>query len=306
MAEKLAAWEERLEEVVDLAKTTIAVNIKELQEECIEIRKNTLDAGEHILLDKAEDKCKACIHLLEKGQNAASNKGMLYKILQQYSQALLDATYVVECRLVNEDFPRDRSEKEIKHLIERLDQPEEIVNEMFGSESKAGQVLGSEVMECLLWRRGALFYMYCHTLFNDPQRRQHNAVHLMQCAESGFKYLESMLCVRSPLVLDMQKNVEAKNADMVHLLREGVFSDTHLLALMYAGELCYWHWLIEKETGTDVCGRDANKSSAKNFNSVSNGKRFLQKFVDIVKESFKGKGWDCTRAEQILGEFEGS
>lgn len=41
MAEKLAG-EERLEKVVDLAKTTIAVNIKELQEECIEIRKNTL------------------------------------------------------------------------------------------------------------------------------------------------------------------------------------------------------------------------------------------------------------------------
>lgn len=75
---------------------------------------------------------------------------------------------------------------------------------------------------------------------------------------------------------------------------------------MYAGELCYWHWLIEKETSTDVCGRDADKSNARNFNSVSNGKRFLQKFVDIVKERFKGKGWDYTRAEQILGEFAGS
>ena len=32
-------------------------------------------------------------------------------------QALLDATYVLECRLVNEDFPQDRSEKEITHLI---------------------------------------------------------------------------------------------------------------------------------------------------------------------------------------------
>ena len=32
-------------------------------------------------------------------------------------QALLDVTYVVECQLVNEDFPVDRSAKEIKHLI---------------------------------------------------------------------------------------------------------------------------------------------------------------------------------------------
>ena len=37
--------------------------------------------------------------------------------LNSLFQALLDATYVLECRLVNEDFPQDRSEKEIEHLI---------------------------------------------------------------------------------------------------------------------------------------------------------------------------------------------
>ncbi|KAJ7386543.1 hypothetical protein OS493_008679 [Desmophyllum pertusum] len=260
----------------------MAAKIKELQVECIEIRKSTSDVGELELLDKTEDKCKMCLHLLEKGQTPPANKGMLYKLLLQYSQALLDATYVLECRLVNDDFPQDRSKEEIKHLIGRLGQPEELVKEIFGPESKAGQVLSSEVMECLSWRRGALFYMYCHTLFNDPQRRQLNTVHLME------------------------KNVDAKNADMVHLLREGVFSDTHLLALMYAGELCYWHWQIGKETSTDLFARDMNESSATNFNPVSNGRRFLQKFVDIVKESFKGKGWDSTRAEQIIAEFHGS
>ena len=92
----------------------------------------------------------------------------------------------------------------------------------------------------------------------------------------------------------------------IFFLIPGVFSDTHLLALMYAGELCYWHCRIEKETSTDLHGRDVDKSSTMNFNSVSNGKRFLQKFVDIVKESFKGKGWDYTRAEEILGEFAGT
>lgn len=32
-----------------------------------------------------------------------------------------------------------------------------------------------------------------------------------------------MLSVRSPLVLDMQKNYEARNADTVHLLKEGTY-----------------------------------------------------------------------------------
>ena len=35
-------------------------------------------------------------------------------------QALLDATYVTECRLVNEDFPQDKSKEEIRHLIGKL------------------------------------------------------------------------------------------------------------------------------------------------------------------------------------------
>jgi len=104
----------------------------------------------------------------------------------------------------------------------RLDQPEQLVNEMFGLESKPVEVLGTDLVECLYWRRGALFYMYCHTLFNDNERRHLNRVHLMECAESGVKYLESMLSVRSPLVLDEQENVDVKDIDMVHLLKEGL------------------------------------------------------------------------------------
>ena len=45
----------------------------------------------------------------------------------------------------------------------------------------------------------------------------------LQCAESGVKYLESMLSVRSPLILDEQENVDVKDIDMVHLLKEGLY-----------------------------------------------------------------------------------
>lgn len=42
----------------------------------------------------------------------------------------------------------------------------------------------------------------------------------------------------------------------------GIFSDIHMLALMYGGELCYWAWEItenidkkkDKEMGVDRCG----------------------------------------------------
>lgn len=247
-----------------------------------------------------------CLQLLETGQAAAGKKAVLFKVLQHYSQALLDETYVLECRLVNADFPEDRCKGDIRHLIGQLDQPEELVKEMFGSEYKSGQILGSDILECLFWRRGALFYMYCHTLFNDPQRRQLDTTHIRQCAESGVKYLEAMLCVRSPLMMDAMTDVSAKNEDLMQLLKEGIFSDTHLLALVYSGELCYWHWKIVKETTTDQSVKessDADENCSGNFNSVSNGRRLLQKFVNIVQDCFKGRGWDCSRAEQILAEF---
>ena len=49
-------------------------------------------------------------------------------------------------------------------------------------------------------------------------------ISFLQCAESGVIYLESMLSIRSPLVLDDHKNVNIKDADMVHLLQEGLFT----------------------------------------------------------------------------------
>ena len=43
----------------------------------------------------------------------------------------------------------------------------------------------------------------------------------LQCAELGVKYLESMLCVRAPLMLNTKKDVTAKDTDMMQLLKEG-------------------------------------------------------------------------------------
>lgn len=65
--------------------------------------------------------------------------------------------------------------------------------------------------------------------------------------------------------------------------------------MMYAGELCYWHWQITKEE------KDA---TLRKFDSVASGRKFLKKFVNIIKGNLQGQqGWDCSRAEQLLTEF---
>ena len=37
------------------------------------------------------------------------------------------------------------------------------------------EVLGSEIAECLHWRRGALLYMYCSTVQEDKERLKRNS-----------------------------------------------------------------------------------------------------------------------------------
>lgn len=38
--------------------------------------------------------------------------------------------------------------------------------------SQLEELLGSEIAECILWRRGALLYMYCSTIQEDSDRLQ--------------------------------------------------------------------------------------------------------------------------------------
>ncbi|XP_067026961.1 RAB7A-interacting MON1-CCZ1 complex subunit 1-like isoform X2 [Acropora muricata] len=281
-------------------KVDMKQRFTELLEECADIRKGIFDFAQLPLLEKAESKCKRCLSVCEKGQ-ASTNKEMAMKIVQGYTEALLDVTYVVECQLVNEEFPEDRSAKEIKHLIGRLDQPETLVMEIFGSEVKPVEVLGVEMLECLSWRCGALFYMYCHTVFNDSKRKQLNTAHLLECAVSGVIYLQSMLSIRSPLVLEEYSNTDIKDPGAVNLLKEGVYSDTHLLALMYAGEMCYWHWKVSQNACTDNSSLQNRIKTS--FDSLANGTKFLQKFVNVVRTQVRGNGWDFSKAEKILAEF---
>ena len=81
----------------------------------------------------------------------------------------------------------------------------------------------------------------------------------------------------------------------------GVYSDTHLLALMYAGEMCYWHWKVSQNACTDNSSLQNRIKTS--FDSLANGTKFLQKFVNVVRTQVRGNGWDFSQAEKILAEF---
>uniref|UniRef100_A0A803YBD9 Uncharacterized protein n=1 Tax=Meleagris gallopavo TaxID=9103 RepID=A0A803YBD9_MELGA len=102
-------------------------------------------------LEKLKDLCKEG---KEKAQHST--------ILQLYTQAVLDITYFEESQLVDEDFAGESSLQKVKELICILSDPEDLVRECSINEEPVN-ILSTDLVECLYWRKGALLYMYCHT-----------------------------------------------------------------------------------------------------------------------------------------------
>ncbi|MXQ79050.1 hypothetical protein E5288_WYG000449 [Bos mutus] len=157
-------------------------------------------------------------------------------LLELYTQAILDMTYFEENKLVDEDFPEDSSQK-VKELINFLSEPEILVKEN-NMHPKHCDLLGDELLECLSWRRGALLYMYCHSLTKRRDWLTRKSSLLKKYLVDGISYLLQMLNFRCPIQLN--EGASFQDLDTAKLLSEGIFSDIHLLAMMYSGEMCYW------------------------------------------------------------------
>ncbi|NXX98234.1 CE051 protein, partial [Centropus bengalensis] len=226
-------------------------------------------------------------------------------LLQLYTQGVLDITYFEENQLVDEDFPEESSLQKVKELTVILSEPEDLVRECNINEEPIS-ILGAELLECLYWRRGALLYMYCHTAKERSEWLQENIAIFEKCLNDGVHYLMKMLSFRCPL--QVNEDVEVQDKDTARLLSEGVFSDTHLLAMMYSGEMCYWglrHCGGGKqrklETSDAVCNSDLGcTSQSLSLDFRETGKNMLTKYVSVCEGPLKGEGWNTTTAKQML------
>ncbi|NXU47108.1 CE051 protein, partial [Turnix velox] len=246
-------------------------------------------------LDKLKDLC-------DEGKEQPS------VLLQLYTQAVLDITYFEESQLVEEDFPEETSLQKVKEFICILSEPEDLVRE-YNTNEEAISVLGAELLECLYWRKGALLYMYCHAAKERNEWLQKNIAIFKKCLNDGVYYLMKMLNFRCPLQLN--EDVSFQDKDTARLLREGIFSDTHLLAMMYGGEMCYWglqHCREGKQEGLETIDSFSSSDLGCRLQSVSldfreTGKNLLTKYVAMCEGPLSGQGWNTTAAKQILRYF---
>lgn len=224
-------------------------------------------------------------------------------LLHLYTQAVLDITFFEENQLVDEDFPEESSLQKVKELTCILSDPEVLVRECNINEEPMN-ILGAELLECLYWRKGALLYMYCHTAKERSEWLRENIDIFKKCLNDGVHYLMKMLSFRCPL----QLNEDVLLQDTARLLSEGIFSDTHLLAMMYGGEMCYWglqHCGEGKQESLETTDPASNSDLGCRSKSVSldfreTGKNMLQKYVVACEGPLKGQGWNTAAAKQML------
>lgn len=78
---------------------------------------------------------------------------------------------------------------------------------------------------------------------------------------------------------------------MLFLFCVGMFSDTHVLALMYAGEMSYW--LVSHFQPPD---------EAQHTQLTQQCDHFLSTYIAVTEGPLKQHGWSTARAKQILSE----
>lgn len=90
----------------------------------------------------------------------------------------------------------------------------------------------------------------------------------------------------------------------------GIFSDIHLLAMMYSGEMCYWglkHCADQQpenhEVDSGVSGASyMTRKEPLDFREV--GEKILKKYVSVCEGPLKEQEWNTTNAKQILNFFQ--
>ncbi|KAK7100190.1 RAB7A-interacting MON1-CCZ1 complex subunit 1-like [Littorina saxatilis] len=258
-----------------------------------DIDKNIHDATEETsqFLQHCKKKCSS---LQQSSQAQDLTPASLKSVLQDTAHMVLDYTYLDETLLAEAEFPAENATDRINAIFDQLDLTCKVANECFQNKPVL-ETLGEELVECIHWRKGALLYMYCHTL--ESNNRPCDPSKYKQCLEEGVGHLGNMLSTRQPTAVPNSLSAD----DTLQLFSQGVYSDTHLLAMMYAGEMCYWYQqAVDKKLFSPDTPGSPGTGDSDAFNAKTQGLRYLDRYLSAVKGPLKGQDWNTSRAEEIV------
>jgi hypothetical protein len=178
------------------------------------------------------------------------------------------------------------TQAEASKLLENAVKAGATFEDVVPNSSPEAQALGYEVWEALCWRRGALRYYITATAVNqrlsasaptppsepssdasaaavavvDATNARTGAATCAEVATMEESYAALTLLLSARNHVDVQKEVAsqapaaASDEKLAAALRYGAYSTTHLLALAFSVELCYWRWtaaLTNQSTDAD-------------------------------------------------------
>uniref|UniRef100_A0A8C6X6Z9 RAB7A interacting MON1-CCZ1 complex subunit 1 n=2 Tax=Elapinae TaxID=42168 RepID=A0A8C6X6Z9_NAJNA len=195
-----------------------------------------------------------------------------------------------------EEFPEESSLQKVEELIGALS------SQKTWSMKVPLEILGIELLECLYWRRGALIYMFCHTVKGRKEWLRKETDLLKKFLKEGIHYLIKMLdfrCTDNP-----NEEFVVQDTGTAILVNEGIFSDTHLLAMMYCGEMCYWGLKYCGDQGTELHRELPGSSENIIMDFQEIGEKMLTKYIAVCEGPLRSHGWDTKNAKRILDYFK--
>ena len=156
------------------------------------------------------------------------------------------------------------------------------------------ELLGADLWEALCWRRGALRYYIVASRVKqageaaDPD----DAAAVAAAGAAAAPHAAEAEAAVGALLALLRARCEGDGGGGNRLLRYGIFSTTHLLALAYVGELAYWRWAAG---GGAADGGPAHADALK----------YVHRYQHVVDVLMAGCEWSTARSVELLRRLGG-
>lgn len=176
----------------------------------------------------------------------------------------------------------------------------------------ATQILGAELWEALCWRRGALRYYVVSCAVKrategppgaapteaKPAGREAQKLAASAAAPLARTIDLATQALRHMLEARCDPSDPAAMRKQPVLLTYGVYTDTHLLALAFLGELAYWRWAAaagEESSSGEGC------SSGSRLVWFRDAAVCVHRYLHTVDVLMEGCMWSTERSNELLG-----
>ncbi|XP_067934164.1 RAB7A-interacting MON1-CCZ1 complex subunit 1-like [Watersipora subatra] len=229
----------------------------------------------------------------ETAKSATASVAIIFDLVQM----LLNFSYAIELKLVDDLTERfeERLWLPFNGVLEYLDEVLQLLNPVKKPLVADGDLEAmsklKELLECTYWRKGALHYMLCHTIyhqsqpFSDLSQKDRFVEH---CAQ-GVVYLTTDM--RKVRETDLSQEYDCNDTQLLELIKQGIFSDTHMLAVMYSAEMCYWLHLL---------GDSSKRSQFGGLDACTMAQQLANQYISIAEGPLRSANWNTSLAHTIL------